>query len=72
MAEDFHMFALALVFAVVGVIVAAIGALVGMEVATAFGLSADVCMPLGAATALLVMIMLERRETRASRSKKKR
>ena len=51
---------LALLLAFIGVMVAAIGAMVGLGVAVFFGLPATICVVAGAALAVLGAIVLER------------
>jgi len=52
---------LALLLAFIGVMVAAIGAMIGLGVAVFFGLATTICVPAGAALAVLGSIVLERR-----------
>jgi hypothetical protein len=52
---------LALLLAFMGVMVAAIGALIGLGFAAFFGFPATLCVPVGAAIAVLAMIAAERR-----------
>ena len=52
---------LAALLAFSGVMVAAIGALIGMGVAAVFGLPVLICVPAGAAIAVLGAIVSERR-----------
>ena len=52
---------LAMLLAFIGVMVAAIGALLGMGVAAFFGLPITICVAAGAAIAVLGALLLERR-----------
>jgi hypothetical protein len=58
---------LALLVAFIGVMVAAIGAIIGLGVADFFGLPVMVCVPAAAAIAVLGVIQLERHAMQAGK-----
>ncbi|MEO9132813.1 MAG: hypothetical protein ABI240_16635 [Sphingomonas sp.] len=63
---------LALLLAFISLMVAAIGALIGMAVAVFFDLPAMICVPAGAALAILGAIVLERQALKIVQPVRKR